>query len=337
MKTTTLWMTLLLVAGVLVGPSADGQEKRAQTGMKFLSVTGDARAAALGEAVTSLEGTSTSMFFNPAAMARVTGFTSAGIGYTQWIADIKHYYGSIAFSPFNGDYGVIGVSVQSVDYGTFEGTIRAENSKGYLDESDMPGLNFKPTGIAVGIGYARALSEKFSIGGNLKWVRQSLGNAINQVGANAEANTTSVWAVDFGVLYKTGYKSLNFGMTVRNFSREARYQNEGFQLPLTFKIGVSMDVFDLTDFDKKTHSLLISADAEHPRDFSEQIKIGAEYTFMQLLALRVGYVSPADEHGIAYGVGLKSTLSNVGLGVDYAYVPFGIFNGVHRFTFQFSL
>ena len=234
--------------------------------MKFLSIGTDARAVGMAEAMTSLEGNAEAMFYNPASMASVTGFSSLMLGQTQWIADIKHYYGGIAFSPSGGEWGVIGVMVQSVDYGVFEGTIRANNEKGYLDESDVPGLDFEPNALMVGLGYARSLSEKFSIGGNVKYVRQSLGDAVSTTNMDKVSNTTNVWAFDFGILYRTGFKSLNFGMTVRNFAREVRYVNEGFQLPLTFKIGLSMTVLDFTELDRDMHSFLLSVDAIHPRD-----------------------------------------------------------------------
>jgi hypothetical protein len=57
---------------------------------------------------------------------------------------------------------------------------------------------------------------------------------------------------------------------------------------------------------------------------------------MNLLALRAGFVSLADEQKFSYGVGLSKFLGDVGLGVDYAYTPFGIFGNVHRFSFQFT-
>jgi hypothetical protein len=188
------------------------------------------------------------------------------------------------------------------------------------------------------------LSDKFSIGAHAKYVRQDLGDAYNfrdtvgtAIVSELAANVTSLWAFDFGVLYRTGYKSLEFGMTVRNFSREARYQNEGFQLPLTFKIGFSMNVLDFTDLDPSMHSVLLAADWVHPRDFQEHVMLGAEYTFMRLIALRVGYVGPADEHDMSYGIGLTPEVAGLGFGLDYAFTPFGVFGDVHRISFQFSL
>jgi Type IX secretion system protein PorV len=334
-----LWL-VVLISGLccVLTLQALAQQKLAQTGMKFLAVGTDARASALGEAYTAVEGTSNSLFFNPAGMARIGKFTSVGLGFFQYIADIKHMYGSIAFAPEDGAYGVFGISAQYADYGEFEGTVKYDNTKGYLDNGDLPGLNFKPSGMMLGLGYARALSEKFSIGVNAKYARQDLGTVFMSVdGSQTISNVASVIAFDFGVLYKTGFKSLNFGMSIRNFSREVRYQNEGFQLPLTFKIGFAMNLLDLTDFDPKMHQFLLVFDWGHPRDYQEQLNIGGEYTFMKLLALRIGYVTPADEHGISYGVGVRPEVAGIGLGLDYAYTPFGVFGSVHRFTFQFSL
>ena len=339
MRMSRFCVLMVCAAVVLALADAGAQTKLAQTGMKFLGVGTDARPVALGEAFTAVEGGSTALFYNPASMARLEGVTSLGLGLTQWIADINQYYAGAAFSPWGGEYGVIGIEFQTVDYGTFEGTIvdPDPNGKGYFDEADIPGLNFKPGAYMIGIGYARALSDKFAIGGAVKYVSQNLGDTYAASSGETSSNKANVLAFDFGVLYRTGFKSLNFGMTVRNFAREVRYQQEGFQLPLTFKIGVSMNLFDLTELDRDTHGLLLAIDAEHPRDYPEQVRVGAEYLFMNILALRVGFVTPSDEYTMTYGVGIQPEVANLGFGLDYAYTPFGVFGDVHRFTFQFSL
>ena len=65
-----------------------GTDKLAQTGMKFLSFSPDARAAALGDAITAKSGGASSLFYNPAGMARVEGM-NVSFGQTQWIAEIS--------------------------------------------------------------------------------------------------------------------------------------------------------------------------------------------------------------------------------------------------------
>lgn len=351
-------ITLIIVLGMLAHTMNAQDKKLAQTGMKFLSVSTDARASAFSEAVTAVDmASASSIFYNPATMASIKEFTSLSLGNVNWIADIKYMHSALAFAPFDGDYGVIGISFVSVDYGKLQGTIVASNDNGYLDVGE-----YSPKAFAIGIGYARALSTKFSVGGSIRYVKQDLGSSVVNIDAASSSDPNGyVWddnsvgavAFDFGILYKTGFKSLNFGMSVRNFSTEIKFKEEfeSFQLPLTFRIGVSMDAMDLIDVDREMHSLLVSFDASHPRDYSEQIFIGGEYTFMKMFSIRAGFVSPADEYSLTYGFGVKKNLAGVNLGIDYAYQPFGIFSsantysvmepdnsfgGVHRFTFNFS-
>ena len=338
MRTTQLGILLLLCA--LCAWSASGQQKLAQTGMKFITVATDARAVGLGEALTSVEWDASAMFFNPATMARQGSPVSVALSNARYIADITHYGGAIAFAPSGGDYGVFGVSIHFVDYGAFEGTIVDPAASGGYDETGI----FHPSGVAAGVTYARALNDKFSIGGTAKYVRQSLGIAVTAFDPVTNAriqssNSADVMAFDFGLLYKTGFKSLNFGMVVRNFSREIQYEKEPFQLPLTFKLGVSMNVMDLARSENSDHALLVSFDAEHPRDFAETVRMGVEYRFQDMIALRIGYVSPQDETKWSYGIGLhKANIAGtLGLGIDYAYTPFGLFGSVHRLSVAFEM
>lgn len=341
MKNKFKVLAIIGIASLIVYSNGLAQQKLAQTGMKFLSVSLDARASALGEAFTSLQSDATAMFYNPAGMARISNYASVTLGSTNYIADIKYIYGGIAFAPFDGDYGVFGINFESVDYGDLQATIRYNNDQGFLDAG-----TFSPTAFALGIGYAKAISEKFSVGGNVKYVRQSLGTAIigdvlvdgnGTVSGRTAKAETNVMAFDFGVIYKTGFKSLDFGMSVRNFSREVKYIKDGFQLPLMFKIGISFNAVDLLNgVDKNMHSLLLTFDASHPRDYPEQVAIGAEYTFMKLLSLRVGYQTPNDEKGISAGFGLGHSFSGFDFGIDYAYTSFGVFDKVQQLSVRFA-
>ena len=90
------------------------------------------------------------------------------------------------------------------------------------------------------------------------------------------------------------------------------------------------------ELDKNEHSFLVTIDANHPRDFPEQILFGFEYTFMNLLSLRGGYSTPNDERGISAGVGLKQNIEGLNLGVDYSYTDFGVFKNIHRITINFA-
>jgi hypothetical protein len=309
--------------------------KLAQSGMKFLSVAGDARAAALADAVTSVEGNSESIFYNPASVARQESLFDLTFGNTSWIADINYLNTAVTFAPSKGIYGVFGLSLVSVDYGEFNRTIIGP------DGGSMDVGTYSPTAIAAGLTYARALSDKFSVGGNVRYIYQDYGDG-HVVGGDFENLKTQsididVVAFDFGVLYKTGFKSLNLGMNIRNFSGEIQFVDESFQLPLTFKLGLSMNLLDLLESDNDSHRLLFAIDAEHPRDNKEMLHIGTEYTFMNIISLRAGYITPeTTEAGINAGVGLKYGLAGINLAVDYSYTEFNIFNDVHRISVKLS-
>ncbi len=309
------------------------QQKLAQTGLKFLSVTTDARVSAMGEAAVTATGSSSAMFFNPAGMARLNNSIDISLGRVNWIADINYSFGSMALNIADGKFGVFGVNFLSVDYGDIRGTIRATNDAGYQDT----GI-FSPTAFAVGIGYAKALSDKFSVGGTMRYVKQDLQSSIIAYNPDDSPirtdNRVDVYTFDFGILYRTGFKSLDFGMNLRNFSEEIEYVEESFQLPLTFELGISMNVMDLIGAEDAQTDFNVSVDAVHPRDFNEQFNFGGEYVFMDMFALRAGYTFPSDEHHFSAGAGFRK---NSLFALDYAYTPFGLFKDVHRFSVHFGL
>jgi len=342
--------TLLLIAALVLVPSAFGQagltpdtevetEKRAQTVMKFLITSVDARASALGSALTAeFSGSSVSMFYNPASMAFMEGQGHASLGITEFIADINYNIASAAYRPGGGNYGVFGLSVTSVDYGDFIGTIRADNEQGFIETG-----SYSPSALAIGIGYARSFSDRFAAGAHIKYVSQDIGDGFvtSQDFASgsvisSESYSQSTIAVDFGIVYATGFRSLVIAMSARNFSQELTYVRENFELPLTFQIGVAMNLMDFTNMNTDTHSLMLHLDAQRPRDFVEHLRFGLEYTFMNIISLRGGFeqLGLDEEQGVSLGAGLQYELSNIRFGADYAYTDFGLFGNLNRIAIQ---
>ena len=342
----------LVLAGLLIpgvraqdGPAAGQVDtdnaKRAQTGMKFVAMSVSARAAGLGNAMTAIQSGSIAMFYNPATMAHTQDFVNVAVGQTQFVADINYNIASVSFRPSEGRFGIFGVNFMNVDYGTFYGTV--PGGEGGFTETGQ----FSPTALVIGLGYARALTDRFAVGANLKYARQDLtgsimgfddgGGAGNEGSYQVQDNAETAVAVDFGVLYNTGFRSLNFAMSARNFSREVTYQQENFELPLMLTIGISMDMMDLASQASDMHSLVVSVDAQRPRDFYESVSVGGEYSFMDILYLRAGYAFPTDEQGLSLGLGLNAGFSGIGLGADYAYTNFGILGNVNRISLQFSM
>jgi hypothetical protein len=309
---------------------AQEYQKRAQTGMQFLSVVSDAKAVSMAEAVTTIPMGSSSLFFNPATLSQMQNFIDISGSSNKWIADINHYTFSMAINPLNGEYGVFGFTLQSVNYGDFIGTQKTDDFKGYIDT----GI-FSLSAMAIGVGYARELSDKFSVGGQVRYVHQDLGESmipfestVNDSTLHKVNNKKTPLVFDFGTFYKTGIHSLVFGMSVRNFSTEIKYADEPFQAPLVFNLGISMDMMDFIDdvpFDQK---LFLSIDANHHQDKNEQLKFGVDYQLLNLMALRTGYITGEDLNGFSFGFGITKS----GFSFDYSYTPFDLFEQVQRLT-----
>ncbi|HVO73669.1 MAG TPA: PorV/PorQ family protein [Ignavibacteriaceae bacterium] len=315
------------------------QTKWAQTGFNFLNVSSDAKSGAMGDAVNSLSGYSGALFHNPATMAEMPSFFSSTFSINNWIADIKYLQLSAIFSPFNGDYGVLGFSLQSIDYGDVLGTMNWNNEKGYIDTGIL-----NPSALAIGIGYAKMISDRFGVGGQVKFAYQELGKStISSVDNNSyqtKRNLADAVAFDFGTIFKTGVQSLAFGMSVRNFSKEIKFEQEGFQLPLIFTIGISANLFDFVEIKGPEQSFILSVDATHPRSHPEQVKVGAEYSFLKIISLRGGYITGDSEDDVTFGLGISSSgmgISALNFEIDYSYTPFGVFDNVQRFTARLSL
>jgi hypothetical protein len=339
MKKTTAAILAGLMIGTMGGSDAAENKKLAQTGFEFLSVAADARGAATACALTSLEAASSSLFFNPAGMAGMQGLVDVSASMNQWIGDMSHNAFSLAVRPMQGRWGILGFSFQNVDYGDFYGTqVDKSLDMGFRDTGV-----FSPTAMAVGVGYAKSLSDRFSVGGQVRWVKQDLGSSVIPNPASSldttasktitVGNELSPMAFDFGTQFKTGIKSLVFGMSIRNFSKEIKYVDEGFQLPLAFNLGISMNVMDFFEDVPMKQSLILAVDAVHFRSHPEQLRVGLDYRVLGILSLRGGYMSAEDESDLSFGMGV----SYHGATFDYAVTPFGVFDKVQRMTARFSL
>ncbi|HPU86265.1 MAG TPA: PorV/PorQ family protein [Candidatus Latescibacteria bacterium] len=313
------------------------QTKLGQAGMKFLEIGQSARAEGMGGAVTGLEMGAASMFYNPAGLANTGGkCTDVYLGHTEWAADVALNAVAVAR---NTPYGVFGVSAMAVDYGTVKGyqmTVSgAVTGLGNLDLSSM----------AIGVGAARKVTDKFQIGLAGRYAVEDLGLV------NSSGSKTSVFVFDAGTLYRTGVGSSVLSMSIRNFSRQARHQDEGYDLPLIFRIGLAADLLNMTDMPSDNmSSLVVSADALHPRDRAEELVIGAEYGLMQKVFLRgafrtgrdyanfvpkVSTTPPMTTSLVSLGAGIRHTIGPTAVGVNYAWSNAGsLLGSVHRFDVQ---
>ncbi len=311
------------------------QSKVGSTAAPFLNIGIGPRALSQGGAMTANVDDVSSLYWNPAAAARA-GINSAMFARTEWFVGITYNWAGAMVNI--GDMGTVGVDLTYLDYGDMDVTT--------LSNPGGTGETFSAYDMALGITYAYNLTDRFSIGGKVKYVNQSIWHT-----------SASAIAVDLGVLFISDIYGLRIGATITNFGTDmqldgkdllvlydidqtiygnndqilATLKTDSYPLPLTFKIGLGMDVLST-----EQHRFTIGVDAVHPSDNDEYLNVGAEYVFMNFLALRGGYKSlllDNSEEGLTLGAGVKYNFApDFGVFFDYAYQDFGVLDYTQHFS-----
>ncbi|MGE5316134.1 MAG: PorV/PorQ family protein [Acidobacteriota bacterium] len=303
---------LLLICLMCCANASWGQnnfKKIGTAGYVFLEIPVTARGAAMGEAtLTTLQG-ALSVFDNPAATGLNTDRHSFGASFADWFAETQHK--AAAYSYNGADLGVFTVSAVQLDYGTMQGTISpsADATGSYIITDD-----FSADGLALGVSYARQMTDKFSFGATVKYVREKI-----------SVYKSDNMLFDAGIYYSTGYHSLRIGGALKNFGVDAKYLQGLFKMPTEFRLGASMDAFGSEASD---HRLTLAVEATHPSDNDERFNVGGEYWFQNFVALRGGYKFNYDEEKWTAGAGVRWS----GLTLDAAYASYGRLGTVVRFS-----
>jgi hypothetical protein len=337
---TLLFVILGMLLIVQVSVQAQGVTKTGTTAAGFLGIDMGPRGTAMGSAYVSVANDVSAMYWNPAGIARIDGF-EASFTNTKWIADLSLNYAG-AVMPL-GDVGNIGINATFLTMDQIERTT--------ISQPDGTGEFFDAGSYAFGLSYARNLTNQFSIGINAKYINERLYHS-----------SATGFALDVGTLFDTKFYGLMLGMSISNYGTKMQLDGQDFRvqhdidvsnsgnnpninanlstdpydLPLLFRVGVSMDVLKGT----ANSNLIISVDALHPSDDVESVNVGGEYVFNNLLSLRAGYkglFAKDSEQGFNVGGGVQYTIGTTTIYFDYAYINFGVLNAVHMFCLALGL
>ncbi|RLC48883.1 MAG: hypothetical protein DRH57_01380 [Candidatus Cloacimonadota bacterium] len=337
-----IFILILVLALIQSALFADIFPKAGTAGLQFLKLGIDARAVGMGQAYTAYTNDASSSYWNPAGLALLRR-NELFINHISWPANINYEYATYAYVTTMGTFA-ISSGILHMDY---------------MDITDED--TFGPTGeeftcgdAMVGASYAVSLTDKFSFGGTVKYLREYL----YEYDVNG-------WSVDVGTLYNTGWKNLTIGMSLRNFGPNLRYKvdndedgeydedpydwldNDGdgkidedgeellFPIPMNFSLGVAIDIIK-----EQNQGLNAVLQLDNCIDRQETWNIGAEYRYKNLF-LRSGYQFEYDTNGLSFGVGVKIPTSFAILKIDYAYTDMGdlvetFLKGAHRLSLKFS-
>jgi opacity protein-like surface antigen len=318
---------IILAAGVLTAQIDRSTAKVGTTAATFLKIGAGARAIGMGMAYTAVSNDAYSVYYNPAGMANIPSNGEVVFNHAEWLASIKYDFAAASVNVEG--LGALFLSLTSM--GMPEEKVRTvENPLG-------DGRVWDASSLALGIGFARKLTENFSIGFQFKYIRESIWNS-----------SANGFAIDVGTYYVTPFNGLVIGAAISNFGSKmqmdgrdimfnhdpddnpdtgpglvtSKFETIGYDIPLTMRIGLAMDVVK-TRYVRITTAL----DAAHPNDNTEYINSGLEAAYNEMFFLRVGYKSlflRDTEQGLTFGGGLKYNFNNnLGIFVNYAWADYG--------------
>lgn len=332
-------LTLIIIITLPVGGLCGGFSKVGTAAAQFLKIGVGARAAGMGETFVAVANDVNALYWNPAGIANLKSI-SVGVSHSQWFAEIFHNYAGMAIPLSESD--VLGLSAISLSTNEQEVTT--------VEQPEGTGVFYDVSDIAIGLSYARALTDRFSVGLTVKYIQQTAHNVL--------ANTV---ALDIGTYLRTGFHNLVIAMSVSNFggnmqlegrdliiladinkgisgeyNPDARLKTEPWPLPLNFRVGIAMDIVGGIDpfLQSKYHRFTMALDGNHPNDNNERINIGGEYSWNDTFFARFGYKINYDVERWTFGAGVKLNVGSQQVGFDYALVDYYDLGKVSRFSLE---
>jgi len=271
----------------------------------FLRISVDARGAAMGDAQGATTGDVYAMYWNPAGLAKVL-FRELGATYHR------------AFQGLN--YSFIGYAVPTDIYGTLAGqifflssgpiTATYENLDGSFAGT---GDSFSVADLGLGFSQSKELSKEISYGVSIKLLSHKI-----------KDHQAFSFATDVGVLYQTLVEELRVGTALQNFSTTYKFMNRKLREPWSIRFAANYEFPEVP--------LSLAADYNFIMGHRDTLNLGAEFRFLDLIAVRAGMKLPPP-------CGFLSSLS-MGLGLnvldlyqlDYSLSPHTTLGITQRFS-----
>ena len=324
--------TLILILFLGISSISNAQlfrstSKVGTTAGQFLKIAPGARATAMGGALTSIGSDIYSAYYNPAGVAIANSNGQLTFNHANWLADMNYDFAA----------GALNIEGLGTIFATLTSFRVPEEKVRTFQNPEGDGRYWDAGGLAIGMGYARQLTDRFSFGFTLKYIHESIWNS-----------ASSGFAFDIGMIYRTPFNDLMIGAAMTNYGSKMRldgrdirfnydpnddinsgpnnipaeYKTDEFDLPLLFRFGMSMNLVN-TRYIRLTGSV----DAVHPNDNSEYINSGLEFAYDESFFIRAGYrqmFMNNSEGGLTFGGGLKFGITrNLRVILNYGYADYG--------------
>lgn len=276
---------------------------------------------------------------------------------TQWLKGTDININTFGLTQRVGETGAIGLAIMAMDFGDIDIT---------TTESPEGGLGtYSPQFLNIGVSYAKGFSDNIYGGIAVKVITEKTSNV-----------SARGIALDAGIQYVTGkHNQLKFGIALKNVGPRMKFSGDGlsfktpvpaatngssvmtveqrtaqFELPSLLNIGVGYDFYLSKDSVKmKTHRITSMGTFTSNSFGKDELKLGIEYAWKNMLMLRVGYtyekgVTKKDTRttvftGLSAGftVELPFGKNKSTFGLDYSYRATDPFQGTHSIGARINL
>lgn len=327
-------------------------------GANFLRIGPDPRARALGDAGTALVGGATVLYYNPGSAALAERFeVSATYSDLYAGSGLKHAYVGAILPVGVGAFGAHAIVFTS-------GEIQATTELSPDGFDPLLGDVVEWKAVALGVTYARRITDRLSLGLTGKYVQEGIAFAhVNFVG------------FDVGTVFDTGLHGARLGAAIANIGGDSRFEGpaihgsirrdlrpfndqilgtdllfrfetDDMEMPMVLRFGIEIPLMGTPEAvfgpNGRGHTVHMLTEVNDGTDADIESRFGFEYSYRDMLFLRAGKHFRNEDQapwnfsdGLSGGLGLRLPfLGDRRIGLDYAYTNMGILDNVQTFAIQ---
>ena len=354
--------------------SVYSQDRVITTGVPFLQITPDARAAGMGDMGVATSADEFSQQWNPAKYPFNTNNEGFAISYTPYLSKLVNdiFLGNVTYYKKLNERSAWATSFKYFSLGDIQFN---EIIGGTIVDQGIE----KPNELTLDISYSLKLSELFSMSVVARYIRSDL-----KLSSDSDSSSANSIGIDISAFYKS--KSFEFsgmnsilrsGINISNIGPRLKYDVGGRQnfIPTNLKVGtgLQMNIDDdnsitvnlelnkllvptpIAFFDQNNEFIgykqpdvgflkgIIESFSDAPDGFKEELQeiawsLGFEYVFKNNFSLRTGYFNENKYKGsrryITFGTGFL--INQMNFNVSYLFSTSNVRSPLEN-TLRFSL
>ena len=372
---SSILVFIALFISVLFSNRITAQERVISTGVPFLLITPDARAAGMGEQGVATSVDAFSQQWNPSKYVFSESKSGFGVSYTPYLSKLVNdiFLANITYFNKNTDRSAWAASLKYFSLGDI---VLNDLVAGSIIQQGVE----RPNELTLDFSYSLLLNTKFSMAVAARFIRSDL-----KISSDIDASSANTLGVDIAGFYKSDLfdfqnnkARLRLGFNISNIGPRLKYDEGGQKnfIPTNLRIGSGLNVhldsnnkisFNLefnkllvpspiAVFDENTGEILsyqqpdISFLSGIPESFndapdglSEELKeitwgLGTEYDFQDSFALRGGYFNESLEKGSRryFTLGAGFSLNFASIDISYLFSTSKVRNPLEN-TLRFSI